>query len=257
MALRSQEEVSLATVFARTLRSVIALTTSEERRAWPDAAEVLRAHAGRRHGAGVVRPSAAVRDPPRDPRRECGPRHLPRRQARQPRPRHHLHPGAQGLVRADAAGRARGGARRGARARQAPALPQLRAPSCHRHPGVRRRARHHRRRARGHHRHRGPHQGDDVLGPGRHCVPVRGVRGAAGRLSVPRERLPPGRAAPPADAARRPGGRRPGQPPPAPRPPRARDARPAHRAAELPPAARARCVRAGARRAPRRARSPS
>jgi diguanylate cyclase (GGDEF)-like protein len=43
MALRSQEEVSLATVFARTLRSVIALTTSEERRVWPDAGEVLTA----------------------------------------------------------------------------------------------------------------------------------------------------------------------------------------------------------------------
>ena len=43
MALRSQEEVSLATVFARTLRSVIALTTSEERRVWPDAGEVLAA----------------------------------------------------------------------------------------------------------------------------------------------------------------------------------------------------------------------
>ena len=41
MALRSQEEVSLAGVFARTLRSVIALTTSEERRVWPDAGEVL------------------------------------------------------------------------------------------------------------------------------------------------------------------------------------------------------------------------
>lgn len=42
MALRAQEEVSLATVFARALSSVIALTTSEERRVWPDAAEVLR-----------------------------------------------------------------------------------------------------------------------------------------------------------------------------------------------------------------------
>jgi diguanylate cyclase (GGDEF)-like protein len=42
MALRSQEEVSLAQVFARTLRSVIALTTSEERRVWPPAGEVLR-----------------------------------------------------------------------------------------------------------------------------------------------------------------------------------------------------------------------
>ncbi len=41
MALRSQEEVSLATVFARTLRGVIALTTSEEKRVWPDAGEVL------------------------------------------------------------------------------------------------------------------------------------------------------------------------------------------------------------------------
>jgi len=42
MALRSQEEVSLATVFARTLRSVIALTAAEERRVYPDAGEVLR-----------------------------------------------------------------------------------------------------------------------------------------------------------------------------------------------------------------------
>ncbi len=41
MALRSQEEVSLATVFARTLRSVIALTTSEEKRVWPAAGDVL------------------------------------------------------------------------------------------------------------------------------------------------------------------------------------------------------------------------
>ncbi len=41
MALRSQEEVSLATVFARALRGVIALTTSEERRVWPQAADVL------------------------------------------------------------------------------------------------------------------------------------------------------------------------------------------------------------------------
>ena len=42
MALRSQEEVSLATVFARTLRSVIALTAAEDRRVYPDAGEVLR-----------------------------------------------------------------------------------------------------------------------------------------------------------------------------------------------------------------------
>jgi len=43
MALRSQEEVSLASLFARTLRSVIALTAAEERRVYPDAGEVLRA----------------------------------------------------------------------------------------------------------------------------------------------------------------------------------------------------------------------
>ena len=136
--------------------------------------------AGRRHGAGVVRPPAAVRDPARDPRRERGAGHLPRQQARQPRPRHHLHPGPQGLVRADEARRPRGRARRGARARQAAALPELRAPAGHRYPGLRRGARHHRRRARGHHRDRGPHQGDHVLGPGRHRVPVRGLRGSAG-----------------------------------------------------------------------------
>ncbi len=41
MALRSQEEVALATVFARTLRSVIALTTSEEKRVWPSVEQVL------------------------------------------------------------------------------------------------------------------------------------------------------------------------------------------------------------------------
>ncbi len=41
MALRSQEEVSLATVFARTLRSVIAMTTSEERRVWPTVGDVM------------------------------------------------------------------------------------------------------------------------------------------------------------------------------------------------------------------------
>jgi len=56
MALRSQEEVSLATVFARTLRSVIALTTSEERRAWPDAGEVLRSTP-----ADVTAPASFVR----------------------------------------------------------------------------------------------------------------------------------------------------------------------------------------------------
>lgn len=42
MALRSQEEVSLATLFARTLRSVIALTAAEDRRVYPDAGEVVR-----------------------------------------------------------------------------------------------------------------------------------------------------------------------------------------------------------------------
>jgi diguanylate cyclase (GGDEF)-like protein len=41
MALRSQEEMSLATVFARTLRNVIALTASEDRRIWPTAAEIV------------------------------------------------------------------------------------------------------------------------------------------------------------------------------------------------------------------------
>jgi diguanylate cyclase (GGDEF)-like protein len=56
MALRSQEEVSLATVFARALRSVIALTTSEERRAWPDAGEVLRSTP-----ADVTAPASLVR----------------------------------------------------------------------------------------------------------------------------------------------------------------------------------------------------
>lgn len=56
MALRSQEEISLATVFARTLRSVIALTTSEERRAWPDAGEVLRSTP-----AGATAPASLVR----------------------------------------------------------------------------------------------------------------------------------------------------------------------------------------------------
>jgi diguanylate cyclase (GGDEF)-like protein len=43
MALRSQEEVSLAAIFARTLRSVIALTAAEDRRVYPDSGEVLRA----------------------------------------------------------------------------------------------------------------------------------------------------------------------------------------------------------------------
>jgi len=56
MALRSQEEVTLATVFARTLRSVIALTTSEERRVWPDAGEVLASTP-----ADAVAPASLVR----------------------------------------------------------------------------------------------------------------------------------------------------------------------------------------------------
>lgn len=56
MALRSQEEVSLATVFARTLRSVIALTTAEDRRVYPDAGEVLRgSHEGETAPAALVR----------------------------------------------------------------------------------------------------------------------------------------------------------------------------------------------------------
>jgi diguanylate cyclase (GGDEF)-like protein len=41
MALRSQEEMSLATVFARTLGNVIALTSAEEKRAWPTPGQVL------------------------------------------------------------------------------------------------------------------------------------------------------------------------------------------------------------------------
>ena len=38
--MRSHEELSLATVFARTLRSVLALTSTEEPRAWPSTADV-------------------------------------------------------------------------------------------------------------------------------------------------------------------------------------------------------------------------
>jgi diguanylate cyclase (GGDEF)-like protein len=56
MALRSQEEVSLATVFARTLRSVIALTAAEDRRVYPDAGEVLRTS-----GPDETAPAALVR----------------------------------------------------------------------------------------------------------------------------------------------------------------------------------------------------
>ncbi len=41
MALRSQEEMSLATLFARTLRNVIALTAAEDRRVWPTADEIV------------------------------------------------------------------------------------------------------------------------------------------------------------------------------------------------------------------------
>ena len=41
MALRSEEEISLATVFARTLRNVLALTTAEDRRVWPTADEIM------------------------------------------------------------------------------------------------------------------------------------------------------------------------------------------------------------------------
>jgi diguanylate cyclase (GGDEF)-like protein len=40
VALRSHEELSLATVFARTLRSLLALTSTEEPRAWPSAADI-------------------------------------------------------------------------------------------------------------------------------------------------------------------------------------------------------------------------
>lgn len=41
MGLRSQEEISLAEVFTRTLRSVLALTTSEDARTWPTVAQVF------------------------------------------------------------------------------------------------------------------------------------------------------------------------------------------------------------------------
>jgi diguanylate cyclase (GGDEF)-like protein len=40
VALRSHEELSLATVFSRALRSLLALTANEERRAWPSVADV-------------------------------------------------------------------------------------------------------------------------------------------------------------------------------------------------------------------------
>ena len=42
MGVRSQEEISLAAVFARTLRNVIALTAAEDRREWPSVQEILR-----------------------------------------------------------------------------------------------------------------------------------------------------------------------------------------------------------------------
>ena len=41
MALRSQEEISLAAAFARTLRNVIALSSSAARRVWPGPAAVV------------------------------------------------------------------------------------------------------------------------------------------------------------------------------------------------------------------------
>ena len=41
MITRSQEEISLAAVFARTLRNVIALTAAEDRRAWPSVPHVV------------------------------------------------------------------------------------------------------------------------------------------------------------------------------------------------------------------------
>lgn len=40
MAIRSEEELTLATAFARTLRSLLALTATEEPRAWPDITEI-------------------------------------------------------------------------------------------------------------------------------------------------------------------------------------------------------------------------
>ncbi len=46
MATRSQEELSLADVFARTLQTLLALTTAEDRREWPDVHTVLDASPG-------------------------------------------------------------------------------------------------------------------------------------------------------------------------------------------------------------------
>jgi diguanylate cyclase (GGDEF)-like protein len=43
MALRAHEEMSLASVFARTLRTLLSLTTSEEPRSWPTARQILEA----------------------------------------------------------------------------------------------------------------------------------------------------------------------------------------------------------------------
>jgi diguanylate cyclase (GGDEF)-like protein len=56
MALRSQEEISLATVFTRTLRNVLALTTVEENRAWPTVEQVLASTP-----ADAVAPAALLR----------------------------------------------------------------------------------------------------------------------------------------------------------------------------------------------------
>ncbi len=41
MGLRSQEEISLASVFTRTLRNVLALTSVEERRTWPTVEQIV------------------------------------------------------------------------------------------------------------------------------------------------------------------------------------------------------------------------
>lgn len=43
MGLRSQEEISLAKVFTRTLRNVLALTSVEDKRAWPSAQQIVAA----------------------------------------------------------------------------------------------------------------------------------------------------------------------------------------------------------------------
>ncbi len=55
MALRSQEELSLAGVFARALENVLALTVTEEPRAWPPVPELLAGHGDDTAPAALLR----------------------------------------------------------------------------------------------------------------------------------------------------------------------------------------------------------